>query len=154
MSWGNNNYRNGRDYGQNNYGGGQGFGGGNFPPDMVQMMQQFMQNGGRQFKKRSGAKKIVKNDKTYISAWNYSRERGMITAFVFAHDKSHVFKNRQGEESVTLCVKVFYKKTGQELIRPCTMKVSTGKVTIPDLGMTINPNASNGGYFGTFTKRK
>lgn len=35
-----------------------------------------------------------------------------------------------------------------------TMEKSTGKVVIDDLSMTINPKAPNGGYCGTYLRKK
>jgi hypothetical protein len=133
-------------YRNNNYGGGypqQAWGG--YPPPP---------------KKRSGAKVTLGARGTkgegfeYVTAWNVSKDRGLITAFVFPYKNTHEYKNSRGEVSETLMCKIEYKRTGQTKLVPCTRKISSGKVRIPELGMVINPKAPNGGYFGRFTKKR
>lgn len=104
-------------------------------------------------KKKSGAKltmiKDGPNEGMYsVHAWNASKERGLITAKGFQSRKSVSYSNKQGEESSSILLNIFYKRTGASFRELCWLKHNTGKIYVPTLGMVISTKAPNGGYFG------
>ena len=113
--------------------------------------------GGRATKKHSGCKMRSgwtsrktgeRVDDNFIQGWNYSRRQGLIS-FIASPRKERQTANSNFEHWV---VNVQYrdgKKTFTGFFN-----VSRNLLTIPDLKMVANPNAPNGGYFGTFIKSK
>ena len=100
-------------------------------------------------KKRSGCKaKRDKNGNDCIIGWNKSRSRGFISFIAAPHKKKSKNKSPDSEtwmvkvtQGITIVWHVGFYNT------------ETRKLTIPDLNMVANPNAANGGYFGTFLKK-
>jgi hypothetical protein len=104
-------------------------------------------------RKHSGATKGTdKNGKQYFRGWNYSQQRGMLTIFVSAFKSSGEHTAKNGNVYTNLMAKVQYKNSGVEKLCGALLSHSTGRVTIPELGMVLNPSAPNGGYFGKFSK--
>lgn len=105
-------------------------------------------------KKHTGAKLTLGKDREeYISAWNFQKRRGMLTAFIapyYATGDIHVDKKTESNEYIVMMCKLHYKDSGIEKHFPVLMNIKTHKVVLKDLGMVINPNAKNGGYFGSF----
>jgi len=114
--------------------------------------------------KRSGARysKISKGNfkgLTIVNAWNFNKSRGMLTAKVAPYGKSKSYASKTAEYQ-TMMAEVFYTRTGQKLLMPCSMNVNTQVIVLEDLGMCISPNGqghtSSGkkvtGYFGKFTR--
>ncbi len=104
-------------------------------------------------KKRSGAKlsRITKGKGQgmwSVHAWNYSRSKGLITVKGFQNTKSTKYSNASGEESSSIMLEIFYKRTGAKWLELCWIKENTGKIHIDSLGMVISTKAPNGGYFG------
>lgn len=110
-------------------------------------------------KKHSGAK-TVRSRKPgfegveFISAWNYSRRRGMITCFISEYKKTKTTTANNGTQYRNLLAKVVYKDSGVEKLMGALLNLSNDKITIPELGMVVNVKAPNGGYFGKFSKKK
>lgn len=109
-------------------------------------------------KKHSGAKesmiKIGENKgKSCITAWNYSKRFGLRTFLVTSYKNSKFITSKKGREWQTMMVTI--KSSGQiPQIASAFLDVMTNKVYIPDMKMVINPKAPNGGYCGTFERRK
>jgi hypothetical protein len=108
----------------------------------------------RPVKKHSGASKGTdKNGKQYFRGWNYSAARGMVTVFVSAYAKSGEHTSSKSNVTYTnLLAKVEYKNSGVVRLMGALLSHTTNRVTIPELGMVLNPGAPNGGYFGKFSK--
>ncbi|WP_406629023.1 hypothetical protein RAN98_03730, partial [Ornithobacterium rhinotracheale] len=107
-------------------------------------------NNQRQPKKHSGAKAgQSKNGRFYVTAWNYSKQRGMITVKAFENSKSVRSESpNTGNRFITMMFEAFYKKTGAKVLEIASFNVNTGKVYLQKLGMVISTKAPNGGYFG------
>ncbi len=102
-----------------------------------------------QQKKHSGAKRVSngKNDGgTNVSAWNYSRQRGLVSILIFPTKFSDEPSKSGG---LKLCAKVTFKRTGEERLISCIKSSKNGKYYIAKMGLCINPSAPNGGYCGT-----
>ncbi|MGP2571608.1 hypothetical protein, partial [Ornithobacterium rhinotracheale] len=101
-------------------------------------------------KKHSGAKAGQgKNGRFYVTAWNYSKQRGLITVRAFENSKSVRSESpNTGNRFITMMFEVFYKKTGAKVLEIASFNVNTGKVYLQKLGMVISTKAPNGGYFG------
>jgi hypothetical protein len=109
----------------------------------------------RPVKKHSGATKGTdKNGKQYFRGWNFSKRRGMITVFITTFKSSGEHRSEKGNVYTNLMAKVVYKDSGVEKLMGALLSHSTGRVVIPELGMVLNTAAPNGGYFGTFTRKK
>ncbi len=92
----------------------------------------------------------MKPDKTgrpCITGWNVSKERGFIT-MVSVPCKDFKTKSKNSDKWVASVKFADGKKTFTAFYNTMTKKL-----TIPDLDMVANPNAQNGGYFGTYVKR-
>lgn len=103
--------------------------------------------------KHSGCTKGVdKKGKNYVRAWNYGKRRGMLTAYACEYKSSGEHTSEESGITYTnLMVKLNYKDSGVEKIVGGLLSHKTGKITIPELGMVMNPSAPNRGYFGTFS---
>ena len=105
-------------------------------------------------KKHSGAKEGVQTaginkGKLYVTAWNYSRGRGMITVKAFENKKSKAYEvKKTGNRFVMMMFEVFYKRTGNTVLELASYNLDSGKVYLEKLGMVISCQAPNGGYFG------
>ncbi len=109
-------------------------------------------------KKRSGAKlspiKIGKGRGMWsVHAWNYSKERGLVTVKGFQNTRSTKYSNDQGEQSSSIMLEIFYHRTGQRLLNLGWIKENTGKIYVDKLGMVISTKAPNGGYFGKINSK-
>jgi len=110
-------------------------------------------------KKHSGAKwvAIQKGDnagKQGVSAWNYSRRRGMVTVLIVPWGKTHEVKAKSsGRLWQNWMAKVFFKDIGEPKLFGAMFDVAKRKFYIKELGWVVNPNAPNGGYCGTFIKK-
>lgn len=102
-------------------------------------------------KKRSGAKRgQTKDGNPWISAWNYSRSRGMLTALAFPYNNTHETESNSGKKWQNWMVKLKWKKTGQEKVVPCLYCVTDGRVHVNSEWMIINPSKN---YFGTKSRK-
>lgn len=102
----------------------------------------------RTAKKHSGCRsKTGSNGKNVIYGWNYSRRFGLVTFVSTMKNDKNVCVNKNGEELhiyvVSVTVPMQPKRTVTGFFNP-----NDGKLRIPDLGMTANPKAPNGGYWG------
>lgn len=110
-------------------------------------------------KKHSGAKVGVQKDgknkgKIYLSAWNYSRSRGMVTVKAFENAKSKAYTVKSsGNRFVMVMLEIFYKRTGNTILELVSYNLDTGKVYSDKMGMVISCQAPNGGYFGQIKSR-
>ena len=110
-------------------------------------------------KKRSGAKETIqkkgKNQgKLAISAWNYSRGRGLISFSAFENKGSKYPKSQSGKKFITMVGELVNKRTGEVTVHPIIYCIDTGKCYLDRLDMVISTKAPNGGYFGTARKRR
>lgn len=109
-------------------------------------------------KKHSGAKK-VRSKKAgfegveFISAWNYSKKRGMVTILISEYKKTKTVTANNGTQYRNLLAKVKYENSGVEKLMGALLNLSNHKITLPEMGMVVNVNAPNGGYCGTFKKK-
>ncbi|MCU4165219.1 hypothetical protein [Carboxylicivirga caseinilyticus] len=102
-------------------------------------------------RKKSGCKynPNAKNGAPVITGWNKSRSRGFISFIASPHKKKSKGKNPNYE---TWMVKV---TSGiQTVWHVGQYNLTKGILTIPDLNMVANPKAPNGGFFGSFLKRR
>ncbi|MEP3228767.1 MAG: hypothetical protein ABJO02_03360 [Reichenbachiella sp.] len=103
----------------------------------------------RNQKKHSGAKeKQCKNGALGIFAWNYSRNRGLISVKGFTNSKSTESESERGNKFVTIMLECFYKNSGNRVLELVNYNKTTGKAYLEKLGMVISTKAPNGGYFG------
>jgi hypothetical protein len=104
-------------------------------------------------KKHSGAKGgNDKNGNPYVRGWNFSKRNGLRAFFCSPYKNT---TKHEAEKSGRVYENWMCKVTlsdGQTFIKGCLYEAATGKVTISDMGMVINPRANNGGYCGTFSK--
>lgn len=105
-------------------------------------------NSGNSQKKHSGCKAgIGKNGKTYLQGWNYSKRHGMVTFVASMKNDKNMCVNKHGEESEIYVVSITVPMQPKRLVTGF-LKLNDGKLRMPDLGMTANPKAPNGGYWG------
>jgi hypothetical protein len=105
-------------------------------------------NNQRPQKKHSGCRsKMGSNGKNVIFGWNYSRRHGLVSFVATMKNEKNLCVNKNGEELhiyvVTVTKAMQAKQTVTGFFNP-----NDGKLRIPDLGMTANPKANNGGYWG------
>lgn len=98
-------------------------------------------------KKYSGAKVVYSKAKGgyYVSAWRLSRKQGLISYFVFLHEKSRIVSSEKNEYQ-TCIVKMTVKDSGVTQIYPALWNTQNDKVTCNDLNLIIDPKAPKGGY--------
>lgn len=140
----------------NNYQGGQGYNSpfnGGYPNQ--NQNRQYRQNGGqnRPMKKHSGAKMGINRsgkmkDAPNITFWNFSRERGLITAIATPYSGTHEKKSKTGRIWQNWMVSWFNKRTMQRGTTSGLYDAQNNKLIISDWGWVVNPKAPNGGYAG------
>lgn len=88
-------------------------------------------------------------EQTIVNAWRLSRSGELIKVTAVTTNKS-----AKGEKGWCGHVAVTFVNTvtGSKNFYWGTMHLATGKTVVNDLGIVINPKASNGGYCGTFSK--
>lgn len=103
-------------------------------------------NGGNR-KKKTGCKykQEARNGKPCITAWNYSKNRGMITIVASPYDY-YEGENSEGEIWI---VNMTNKTTFAKQTFNGFMKKGSRKLVVPDMGMVANPDTN---YFGTFSR--
>ncbi len=133
----------------NNYGG--------YPQQQYRQpyQQQYRQPMQQMPRKKSVPKpKHYKNaqgqENIFVSGWHKTKY-GFIT--VGCVTTKYTKDGGKGWLSGIRC-KVLNQSTGQSTLYWGTMQISTGKVVISEISMVVNPSAANGGYFGTYLKRK
>ena len=104
-------------------------------------------------KKRSGAKETIQRKgknkgKLAISAWNYSRSKGLIVFSAFENKRSKYPQSKKGNKFITMIGELVHRKTGEVTVHPIIYNVDTGKAYLNRLDMVISTKAPNGGYFG------
>lgn len=110
-------------------------------------------------KKHSGAKwvpirKGANKGKEAVSAWNFSRRKGLVSVLITPWDKTHEIKAKtSGRLWQNWMAKVFYKDIGMTQLFGAMFDPAKRKFFIKELGWVVNPQAPNGGYCGTFIKR-
>lgn len=153
MAYGNNNYYR-RSYG--GYGGGYGGGysrssygrsyggGGSYRRAYGSYSRQKKKHSGCKMRSGWTTKSGEHVNENMITGWNYSRRLGLISFIASPRKEGRETKNDRIERWV---VNIRFRDGP---------KIFTGfynldhrKLRIPDLRMTANPHAPNGGYFGT-----
>jgi hypothetical protein len=116
-------------------------------------------NAGRPNKKHSGARvTVIKQGKNQgqwcITAWNVSRDKGMVSVLIVPYGKTHESKSKGGRLWLNMMAKVTFKRYGETKLFSAMVDSSTKKATIEELGWTINPSAPNGGYCGKWASKR
>jgi hypothetical protein len=120
-------------------------------------------NTGQSTNKHSGAKSgRGRNDKPYISAWNYSRRNGLVSVFIAPYHgtyKSGLFsdgiawkESKAGRRYQVWMCKIEGKGIASDHF-PVLVNEQGTKAVIRKFGWVVNAGARNGGYCGTFTKK-
>lgn len=106
-------------------------------------------------KKHSGAKFTAssKNGNPCISAWNYSKRCGLISVFAAPYKGTHEVISPKSGKSYQVWMCTIEGKGIQSVHFPVLVSVQKHTFQIENgYGWTVNPNAPNGGYCGTFKK--
>lgn len=101
-------------------------------------------------KKRNGCKKFIgRNDKSYIGGWFVDKYAGLVKVLVFGtkHSDTVHTGEKNGREWVSMAAKVTYMNTGQVATHSALLDVQTGRVTIKDLNIGLNPNKNWCGFY-------
>lgn len=102
-------------------------------------------------KKKSGAKEMYsKKDGDFIglSAWNHSKDRGLVTVKGFINSKSVESQSDRGNKFVTIMLEVFYHRTGNRLLELVNYNKTSGKCYLDKMNWVLSTKANNGGYLG------
>lgn len=106
-------------------------------------------------KKHSGAKftQTSKNGNPCITAWNYSKRCGLISVFAAPYKGTHEVVSPKSGKAYQVWMCTIEGKGIQSSHFPVLVSVQKHSFQIENgYGWTINPNAPNGGYCGTFKK--
>ncbi|TRX16736.1 hypothetical protein [Flavobacterium franklandianum] len=90
-------------------------------------------------------------DMNFITAWNYSKSRGLLTIIASPRKDPSKRKTANPKFENWAC-KVFFKRTLQTVWYNGFFDLAKKKLTIKDMEFVLNPKAKNGGYCGTFVK--
>lgn len=134
----------------------------NYKRKSTNKKEEYVKRSGATYSKISDTKsKYV--GKTIVSAWNVSKQKGLITCTVAPYKGSEVFVGKKlGNEYQKMIAKVFYHNSGIEKLIPCNMNTKTRVIGLESIRMCISPNGSGHtssgkrvtGYFGTYIERK
>jgi hypothetical protein len=94
-----------------------------------------------------------RNNADCITAWNNSKSRGFITLIACPVRDSLIVANERGYEYEKWVVTIKFKRDFSEKTFTGFFDPATKKLRIPDIQMTASPNASNGGFFGGWSKK-
>ena len=106
-------------------------------------------------KKHSGAKYTAtsKNGNPCISAWNYSKRCGLISVFAAPYKGTKEVTSIKSRKTYQVWMCTLEGKGIVSTHFPVLVSVEKHSFQIENgYGWTINPNAPNGGYCGTFKK--
>ena len=111
-------------------------------------------NYSRPKKKHSGAKFIAtaRNGSPCISAWNYSKRMGLVKILIAPYSNTSVRPSKSGREYHVWMCKIQGRGVNEHF--PVLVDCNNRKAYIKNYGWVINCNAPNGGYCGTFSKRR
>jgi len=138
-------YKNYQKGGYRNQGGSQN----HMPYGTVNNGKIWTRQGWQDYKKKSGAKEgRTKDDKIFVSAWNASKEKGMISISAFENRKSTESKSDRGNMFITMMFEIIYKRTGNKMLEVGNYNLTTGKVFLQKPGLVISTRAPNGGFCG------
>lgn len=99
-------------------------------------------------KKHSGARFVTKEDGAQIvSAWNYSRSKGMVVLYARPFKNTHRVESKNGKIWVNLFATIVYRKTGQIAKTGALLDVQAKRLYVKELNM-IATSKGKGGYFG------
>lgn len=99
-------------------------------------------------KKHSGCgQKQGTNGKNVIYGWNYSRRFGLVKFVATMKNTENLCVNKNGEE-LHIYVCTITRPFEKAVTVTGFFKPNDGKLRMPDLGMTANPRAPHGGYWG------
>jgi hypothetical protein len=102
-------------------------------------------------KKHSGCKsKAVGDGVTVVSGWNYSRSRGMITAYARPYKGTKFVDSGRGKQWANYFVTITNTRTMQVTKTSGMFDVDTNRVYIKDLNMVMSPGKN---YFGTHIRK-
>jgi hypothetical protein len=115
----------------------------------------YNQNQNQPKKKHTGCKfGSTKDGVPYISAWNASKSRGMISMIASPYKGTKTKKSKTGKTWENWFVKITMKNTMDIKNFSGLYNVDNQKLYIKDLNMVANPKAPNGGYFGQHVSRR
>lgn len=114
------------------------------------------QNNVVKAKKHSGAKFTAssKNGNPCITAWNYSRRLGLISVFAAPYKGTKEVTSPKSGKAYQVWMCTIEGKGIASTHFPVLVSVEKHSFQIENgYGWTVNPNAPNGGYCGTFSKK-
>lgn len=134
----NNNYNG---YNRNNYGAGS--------PQRVSFYPS------RQKRKHSGCvQKLMSDGVIVLSAWKYNSKEGLMSFYARPYKGTKKHSSQNGKTFLNYFVTIVNKRSFTVIKTSGLLCLETKKLTIPDFGLVLNPNAPNGGYCGSFTRKK
>src|SRR5215510_14462634 len=87
-------------------------------------------------KKHSGARTGKdKNGNPFVSGWNDSRSRGLVSFFAAPYKKTKVVHSRNGREYHTWILKITSNKDFQTRIAACLYDPAKQRITCPDYNL-------------------
>lgn len=112
----------------------------------------------RQVKKHSGCKTgVLRNGnfagQQYVQGWNYTKRFGLRSFLAVPYSKSKEVESSNRKIWKNVMVKVSQQGV-KDFIVGGMLEVITGRVTISELGIIMNPKAPNKGYCGTMFESK
>jgi len=107
------------------------------------------------YKKKSGATsgKDKKHGKYYVSAWNVSKQSGLVKITAFENDKSEIYDRDDSSKAISMLFEIRYTRFGTKQLEIGFYNLNTGVVVLGDWGWTIATKAPNGGFMGRYKKK-
>jgi len=109
------------------------------------------------FPKRSGCKLHLRNEQDgsvtmFITAWKADKTNGLVN--MIASERKAGSETRNPNQLRFTCKFTFVNAMRKPELFTGFYNKTTKKLTIPELSMVANPNASRGGYFGRYFEKK
>ncbi len=107
-----------------------------------------------QKRKHSGCKAgNDRNGQPFVRGWKFDRRHGLRSFLAVPYKGTSEHTSNSGRVWYNWMVKISAAGSKPEIVSGL-YDPSSGKVIIRDLSFVMNPRASNGGYVGSFIKRK
>jgi hypothetical protein len=95
-------------------------------------------------KPNNGCKQGTTSDgRPWISGWNVSKDRGMVTVLIGVYKGSHEVTSQNGKTHLVMMAQIEYKNSGIVDHYPVTYCKETGYVQLKKHGWILNPKKGN-----------
>lgn len=107
--------------------------------------------GNNRQKKHSGCRLKIIDGKPFLSAWNYSRSRGMVSMYARPYTKTRLIESQKGKQWLNLFVTITHKQTMQVVKTSGMYDVERKRLYLKEFNMVASASTN---YFGVHLQKR